>query len=171
MVVLSLLCCARAFSSCGEQGLLFIVTYELLITVASLIAEHSLQAHGLQQFCCMGLDAQQHVGSSWTKDQTHVPCIDWWILIHSTTREIPDSPLLNCKSASSPILYRPSMLCFWPSSLLTLRQLQTCSYFVYYSSPSLECRLQEAGRSVCARVWLLHPWYLQWWQYQNMGVI
>ena len=42
LVVLSLLCCARAFSSCGEQGLLFIVAYELLITVASLIAEHSL---------------------------------------------------------------------------------------------------------------------------------
>ena len=35
-------CCARAFSSCGEQGLLFIVVCRLLITMASLVAEHGL---------------------------------------------------------------------------------------------------------------------------------
>ena len=33
-------CCARAFSSCGEQGLLFVAVHGLLITVASLVAEH-----------------------------------------------------------------------------------------------------------------------------------
>ena len=31
-----------AFSSCGEQGLLFVVVRGLLIAVASLIAEHGL---------------------------------------------------------------------------------------------------------------------------------
>ena len=31
-----------AFSSCGEQGLLFIVVRGLLIAVASLVAEHGL---------------------------------------------------------------------------------------------------------------------------------
>ena len=35
-------CCARAFSSCGEQGLLFVVVRGLLIVVASLAAEHGL---------------------------------------------------------------------------------------------------------------------------------
>ena len=35
------------FSSCGEQGLLFVVVCRLLIAVASLV-EHRLQAHGLQ---------------------------------------------------------------------------------------------------------------------------
>ena len=30
------------FSSCGEQGLLFVVVRELLIVVASLVAEHGL---------------------------------------------------------------------------------------------------------------------------------
>ena len=34
--------CAPAFSSCGEQGLLFIVVRGLLIAVASLVVEHRL---------------------------------------------------------------------------------------------------------------------------------
>ena len=37
---LGLRCCARAFPSCGERGLLFIVVCGLLLAVASLIAEH-----------------------------------------------------------------------------------------------------------------------------------
>ena len=40
--------CARAFSSCGEQGLLFIAVCGLLVVVASLVAEHGFEAHGLQ---------------------------------------------------------------------------------------------------------------------------
>ena len=40
--VLGLCCCARAFSSCGEQGLLFVAVRGLLIVVASLVAEHGL---------------------------------------------------------------------------------------------------------------------------------
>ena len=39
---LGLLCCARAFSSCGEVGLLFVAVRRLLIVVASLVAEHRL---------------------------------------------------------------------------------------------------------------------------------
>ena len=35
-------CCTRAFSSCGERGLLFLVVCRLLIAVASLVAEHRL---------------------------------------------------------------------------------------------------------------------------------
>ena len=34
--------CTRAFSSCGEQGLLFVAVHGLLIAVASLVAEHRL---------------------------------------------------------------------------------------------------------------------------------
>ena len=34
-----------------------------------------------------GLVAPQHVGSSWTRDRTHVPCIGRRILIHWATRE------------------------------------------------------------------------------------
>ena len=35
-------CCMRAFSSCGEQGLLLVEVRGLLIAVASLVAEHGL---------------------------------------------------------------------------------------------------------------------------------
>ena len=42
LAVLGLRCCARAFSSCGEWGLLFIAVRRLLIAVASLAAEHRL---------------------------------------------------------------------------------------------------------------------------------
>ena len=39
---LGLCCCAWAFSSCGERGLLFVTVCGLLIAVASLVAEHRL---------------------------------------------------------------------------------------------------------------------------------
>ena len=39
---LGLCCWARAFSSCGRQGLLFVAVRGLLIAVASLVAEHRL---------------------------------------------------------------------------------------------------------------------------------
>ena len=37
----------------------------------------------------MGLVAPQHMGSSWTRDQTHVPCVGRQILNHCATREVP----------------------------------------------------------------------------------
>ena len=42
LAALGLHCCMRAFSNCGEQGLLFVVVHRLLIVVASLVAEHGL---------------------------------------------------------------------------------------------------------------------------------
>ena len=42
MAVLGLRFCARAFSGCGERGLLFVEVRSLLIAVASLVAEHGL---------------------------------------------------------------------------------------------------------------------------------
>ena len=42
MAVLGLRCCARAFSSCGEQGLLLVAVRGLLVAVASLVVEHGL---------------------------------------------------------------------------------------------------------------------------------
>ena len=42
MAVLGLRCCAQAFSSCGERGLLFVVVRGLLIVVAFLVVEHGL---------------------------------------------------------------------------------------------------------------------------------
>ena len=42
IAALGLCCCTWAFSSCGEQGLLFVAVRGLLIVVASLVAEHGL---------------------------------------------------------------------------------------------------------------------------------
>ena len=48
MAVLGLRCCAWAFSSCGQQELLFVAVRGLLIAVAPLVVQHGLYAHGLQ---------------------------------------------------------------------------------------------------------------------------
>ena len=42
LAALGLCCCVWAFSSCRERDLLFVVVRGLLITVASLVAEHGL---------------------------------------------------------------------------------------------------------------------------------
>ena len=97
---------ASSFSSCGERGPLFVVVCGLLIAVASLVAEHGLQARasvvvacGFQQLwhagsvvvacrlqsagsvvVAMGLVALWHVGSSRTRARTCVLCIGRWTL-------------------------------------------------------------------------------------------
>ena len=47
MAVLGLRFCARAFSSCGKRGPLFIAVRGPLTVVASLVAEHRLQMRRL----------------------------------------------------------------------------------------------------------------------------
>ena len=47
MAVLSLRFCARAFSSCGKWGPLFITVRGPLTIAALLVAEHRLQTHRL----------------------------------------------------------------------------------------------------------------------------
>ena len=42
LAALGLRCCAQAFSSCSELGLLFVVVRRLLIAVASPVVEHRL---------------------------------------------------------------------------------------------------------------------------------
>ena len=89
-----LCCCTWAFSSCGEQGLIFTAVAQAshcrgfpccgalaLDTGASIIASHGLSSWG------SGLVAQQHVGSSLTRDQTLVPHNGRQTSNHCTTRE------------------------------------------------------------------------------------
>ena len=47
MAVLGLRFCARALSSCGKRGPLFIAVHGPFTVVASLVAEHRLQTHRL----------------------------------------------------------------------------------------------------------------------------
>ena len=55
-------------------------------------SSHSTRA---QQFWPTGLVAPQHVGSSWTRNQTRVPCIGKRILNHCTTSEVPALLITN----------------------------------------------------------------------------
>ena len=50
MAVLGLRFCARAFSSCGKQGPLFIAVRGPLTIAASLVAEHRLQTRRLSNY-------------------------------------------------------------------------------------------------------------------------
>ena len=78
MTVLSLRFCARAFSSCGKWGPLFIAVHGPLTIAASLVAEHRLQTRRLSN---CGSRAQslrgmwdpprpglEHVASHWQAD-------------------------------------------------------------------------------------------------------
>ena len=87
MAVLGLHFGARAFSSCGKWGPLFIAVRAPLIITASLVAEHRLQTCRLSNCGSRGLVAPRHVGSSQTRARTRVPCIGRQILNHCATRE------------------------------------------------------------------------------------
>ena len=49
-----------------------------------------------QQLWHTGLVAPRHVGSSQTRNRTHVPCIDRWILNPWITREVQEMTLFIC---------------------------------------------------------------------------
>ena len=87
LAVLGLRFCARAFSSCGERGPLFIAVRGLLTIAASLVAEHRLQTRRLSS---RGSRAQLLRGM-WDPPRPGLepvsPCIGRQILNHCTTRE------------------------------------------------------------------------------------
>ena len=57
MAALGLHCCVRAFSSCGEQGLPFVVVRRLRIAEASLVAEHRLLGAQISVVAARGLSS------------------------------------------------------------------------------------------------------------------
>ena len=87
--MLGLRFCARAFSSCGKRGPLFIAVRGPLTIVASLVAEHRLQTRRLSN---CGSRAQSLRGM-WDPPgpglEPVVPCIGRRTLNHCTTREAP----------------------------------------------------------------------------------
>ena len=87
MAVLGLRFCARAFSSCGKRGPLFIAVRGPLTVAASPVAEHRLQMRRLSSCGSRAQLLRGHVGSSQTRAGTRVPCIGRQILNHCATRE------------------------------------------------------------------------------------
>ena len=55
--MLGLRCCARAFSSCGERGLLFVAVRGLINAVASLVAERGLSSARASVVVVQGLSS------------------------------------------------------------------------------------------------------------------
>ena len=119
------------FSSCGEQGLIFIAVGRLLIAVAFLVAEHgiySLWASAVAVCRLQNADSivvvhglrcsKECVGSFWTRDRTCVSSIGRWIFYPWATREAPK--LIHLFSKFS--LFSVTMLRqhYWPFFLLFL---------------------------------------------------
>ena len=94
MAVLGLGFCARAFSTCGKWGPLFIAVRGPLTIAASLVADGAQAPDAqAQQLWLTGLVAPWHVGSSQIRARTCVPCIGRQILNHCATREAPNDIL------------------------------------------------------------------------------
>ena len=78
----------------GGQGPFSIGAHGVLTAVASCCGARALGVWASAAaacelgICCPGLVARQHVGSSQTRDQTHVPCTGRWALTHWATREV-----------------------------------------------------------------------------------
>ena len=84
-------CCAWLFSSCGRGLLLvactgFSLHWPLLETTV-LATRVSVVAECGSVVVALVLSCSEAYGSSWTRDQTHVPCIDRHVLNHWATKE------------------------------------------------------------------------------------
>ena len=88
MAVLGLRLCARAPSSCGKRGPLFIAARGPLTIAAPRCRAQAPDAQA-QQPRLTGRAAPRHAGSSQTRARTRVLCIGRQILNHCATREAP----------------------------------------------------------------------------------
>ena len=92
--MLGLRLCARASSSCGERGPLFIAVHGPPTIAAPLAAEHRLQTRRLSSCGSRAqlLRGMRDAGSSQTRARTRVPCTGRQTLNHCATREAPLYP-------------------------------------------------------------------------------
>ena len=89
LAALGLRCCMKAFSSCGERGLLSSCDARASPCGSfSCLQSTGSGDCGLQSLWRLGFIAPLLVGSSRTRDQTHLSCIGRWILNHWATREV-----------------------------------------------------------------------------------
>ena len=87
MAVLGLRFCARALSSCGKWGPLFIAVRGASHYCGLSCCGTQAPDAQAQQLWLTGLVAPRHVGSSQTRARTRVPCTGRQILNHCATRE------------------------------------------------------------------------------------
>ena len=84
-------CCTQVFSHCRGGGCSVVLCAGFSLWWLLLLQSTGLQycSARTQYSWHTGFAAPQHVGSSQTRDWTHVLCIAWQILNHWTTREAP----------------------------------------------------------------------------------
>ena len=85
--VLGLIAVASLIEDHGGLGCLVEGTWASVVVVHGFGSRGSQGSRAQAQSCYTGLVALWHVGSSCTRDQTHVSCIGRWILYHSATRK------------------------------------------------------------------------------------
>ena len=90
MAVFGLRFCARAFSSCGERGPLFIAVHGPLIIAASLVAEHRLQTRRLSNY---GSGAQLLLGM-WDLPRLGLEPVSPALAGRLSTTALPGKPYL-----------------------------------------------------------------------------
>ena len=123
--MLGLRFCARAFSSCGERGPLFIAVHGPLTLAASLVAEHRLQTRRLSS---RGSQAQV-LRSMWDLPRPRLEPVSPALAGGLSTTAPPGKPwtqLLMAKPSHFPVLHctpppqQASLLCWdrWLSLLL-----------------------------------------------------
>ena len=86
----------------GDYSLLWCVGFALqrlllLLSPGSRHAGFSSWGTRAQSLQLVGLVAPRYVKSSWTRNQTHVPCTGGWMLIHRATREVLIPFIFNSK--------------------------------------------------------------------------
>ena len=97
MAELHLCCCVQTLFSCccGWGCYSLVVVCGLLHGITSLAVEHRLQGPWASVVVVYGISCPRHVGSSETKNGTHVPSIGRQILNHWSTREVHGKIFLN----------------------------------------------------------------------------
>ena len=111
LVVLGLHCCARGLSLIAEWELLCLQCAGFSLRWLLLLLSMGSRVWA-QQLWRTGLVALRHVGSSWTRDRTRIPCIGKWFLNHWTTRNV-----LSCFYKPVFLISYLIWLLHWPLSL------------------------------------------------------
>ena len=81
-----------------------------------------------QYLWCMDLVTPWHVGSSWTRDRTHVPCTGRRILNHWTNREVQHFHFCHCENwVESTEAHLWDVVAYGPSLCLACITCQLCA--------------------------------------------
>ena len=150
--MLGLSYCAGAFVESG--GYSVVVGQGFSLQWVLLFWSMGSRAHGLQylwlqasraqaqQLWCSGLVALWHLGSSWARDQTHVPCTGRWILNYWITKKAPNS-LYSSQHLFLLNFYQSAFMLFYLTDLIYMPLIacEVKDFFICLSSIQISLRI------------------------------